>query len=157
MQNYVRVMLLAVAVSTASVGCGNKAAEAQKEADQKAAEAAKAQAVADEKAATEKKEAEATALKANAETKVKLQKDVDAANRKITYLKEKVAKATGAMKKNADAAATEVDTRTATVKADMAKLDGATGTAWDTAKTQVEADTAALNKAVDALEATLKK
>jgi len=71
-------------------------------------------------------------------------------------LKEKVAKATGTKRKNADAAAAEVDTRVATVKTDLANLTSAAGTAWDTTKTQVEADQAALNKATDNLETTVK-
>src|SRR4051812_25079885 len=111
-----RTIIRALLLATAMIGCGNKAAEAQKKADQLAAEAASAQKVADEKAAGEKKAADEKATKANAEAKTRLQKDADAADRKITYLKEKVAKATGPAKKNADAAAGEVDTRQATLK-----------------------------------------
>jgi hypothetical protein len=151
-----RAGLLALAVAAGTVGCGNKAEEAKMEADKKAAEAAKSAKEADDKAASAKKEADDKAAKANTEAKAKLQKDVDAADRKATYLKEKAAKATGATKKNADAAVTELDTRRAAAKASIAKLDTATGAGWDAAKTAAESDIAALNKAVESLETTLK-
>lgn len=151
-----RALLLATAIAAGTVGCGNKAEEAKKEADQKAAEAAKTAKEAEDKASAAKVEAEAKVAKANAEIKTKLQKDIDAAERKATYLKEKAAKVTGAAKKNADAAVAELDTRHATAKASLAKLDTATGAAWDTAKVGVESDIAALNKAVESLETTLK-
>ena len=153
----VRASLLAVALTVGVAACGNKAEEAKKEADQKAAEAAKSAKEADDKAAAAKKEADDKAAKANAEIKAKLQKDLDAADRKAVYLKEKAAKITGATKKNADAAVTELDTRHAAAKASIAKLDTATGAAWETQKVAVESDIAALNKAVDSLETTLKK
>jgi colicin import membrane protein len=154
MRIHVRASLLAVALTVGVAACGNKAEEAKKEADQKAAEAAKE---ADDKAAAAKKEADDKAAKANAEIKAKLQKDLDAAERKAVYLKEKAAKVTGATKKNADAAVTELDTRSAAAKASVAKLDTSTGAAWETQKVAVESDIAALNKAVDSLETTLKK
>ncbi len=150
------LLVLAIAVCTVGVGCANKAEEAKKEADQKAAEAAKTAKEADDKAAAAKKEAEDKAAKANVEVKTKLQKDIDAAGRKATYLKEKAAKVTGAAKKNADAAVAELDTRDAAAKASLAKLDASSTTTWDTQKVAVESDIAALNKAVDSLETTLK-
>lgn len=152
----VRALLVGLALTTAVAACGNKEEEARKEAEAKAAEAAKAAKEAQEKAAKEEAEAQAKIAKANGEIKAKLQKDIDAAGRKATYLKEKAAKATGAAKKNADAAVAELDARDATAKSDLAKLDAATGDAFNTAKNTVEADIAALNKAVDSLETTLK-
>ena len=181
MRNHTRTLVLALflaVVGTSTVACKGKDEKAQKEADKarktaddkgaeadkagkvaedKAAEAAKANKEADDKAAVAKKEAAETLAKAHSDARAALQKDVDAADRKTLALKEKVAKATGAMKKNADAATTELDTRREAVKTGMVKLETAVGVDWDTAKTQVAADTAALNKAIDALEATLKK
>ena len=151
-----RANLLAIAIAIGVAACGNKAEEAKKEADQKAAEAAKSAKEADDKAAAAKKDADDKTAKANSVVKAKLQKDLDAADRKAVYLKEKAAKLTGAPKKNADAAVTELDTRHAAAKASVAKLDTATGAAWDTQKVAVESDIAALNKAVESLETTLK-
>lgn len=159
------VLLLSMGFATTTVvGCKksdtkaqDEAVKARKEADDKAAEAAKAKKEADEKTAVAQKEAADKAIAANAEVRMALQKDIDAADRKLTYLKEKAAKATGAMKKNADAAAAEVDKRREAVKTNMASLEAATGDAWTTAKGQVEADIAALNKSVETLETSLKK
>ncbi len=86
----------------------------------------------------------------------KLQSDFDDADRKFIALKEQVATATGAKKKNADAAVAEVTKREATVMAGIAKLRDATGAQWDATKTQVDADALALDKAIVALETSLK-
>lgn len=86
----------------------------------------------------------------------KLQQDFDVSDRRINPLKEKIAKATGAKRVNADTAATEVKKREKTVMASIAKLRDATGAEWGTTKTQVETGTAALNVAIDALEAALQ-
>ena len=152
-----------VAGALAASGCGNKeekareeAAKAQKEADDKSVEAAKAQREADDKAVAAKREADAAMTKTHDDARDKLRKDYDASDRKLASLREKVAKATGVKRKNANAALTEVETRVATVKGEMAGLSANAGTAWDTAKTQIEADQAALDKAIDNLETTLK-
>lgn len=151
-----RALCLALSLATATAACGNKEEEAKKAADQKADEAAKAAKEADDKAAAAKRDADAQAVKAHAEAKASLQKDIDAADRKATYLRNKSAKLTGAAKKNTDAAVAELDAREAATKADLAKLDTATGTAWDSAKLAVDSDITALNKSVDTLETTLK-
>lgn len=144
-------------------GCDSKkdkandeAAKAQKNADDKAAEATKAQREADDKAAAAKATADNEVVKTHNDARDKLQKVYDDSDRKVAALREKVSRATGTRRKNADAAAAEVATRQATVKADLSNLTGATGTAWDTTKTQVEADQAALDKATDNLETALK-
>ncbi len=159
-----RGLLVGLIVGLVSItGCSNKekkandqAVKAQKQADDKQAEATKAQADADAKAAAAKATADTEMAKAHDDARDKMQKNYDASDRKLASLREKVAKATGTKRKNADAALAEVDKRAATVKTDMANLVTAAGTAWDTTKTQVEADQAALDKASDNLETTLK-
>lgn len=155
----ISVWALGLSIAMASLTACNdhKAEEAKKEADQKAAEAAKSAKEAEDKAAEAKREADVQATKAHAEAKTALQKDIDAAGRKATYLREKGAKLTGAAKANGDAAITEMTNRETAAKTSLAKLDTATGAAWDSAKLAVESDIAALNKAVDAAETTIKK
>jgi membrane protein involved in colicin uptake len=167
MKHWRRIMLalaLGVAVTGATSCKKDDAAKAKAEADKKLEEAkmeadkkaAEAKAEADKAAA----EAKATADKAAAErteAKAKLQADYEAAERKATALKEKAAKATGAKKKNADAAVAELDKRWETLKADMAALDPTKGDTWDAGKKKIEDGTAEVNKAIDSLEAALKK
>ena len=93
----IRTGLLALALVVGTAACGNKAEEAKKEAEAKAAEAAKTAKEAEDKAAAAKKDADEKVAKANAEAKAKLQKDFDAAGRKATYLKEKAAKSSSDM------------------------------------------------------------
>jgi cytochrome P450 len=156
-----RTLLLAVLITFA--GCSNKqekatkeADKAQKEATDKSQEAAKAQAEADAKAATAQKEAEATAMKSITDARDGVQKDFDDLDRKAAALHEKVAKATGAKRKNADAAAAEVATRMTAAKASLAKFTGATAATLEAVKTEASSDVAALSKAVDNLEKTVK-
>jgi hypothetical protein len=88
------VGLLVLGLGAGSIGCKNKkeeAAKAQKEADEKKAEAEKAQKEADAKKAeaeaaevARKKEAE---NKARADARTPIKDGMDAAERKITYLK----------------------------------------------------------------------
>ncbi len=85
-----------------------------------------------------------------------LQKGYDDADRKLTYLKEKVAKAKGAAKKNADAALVEVEKRATAAKESIAKITGAAADNLATLKTGAESDVAAFIESVDALETTLK-
>lgn len=167
MWNHIRLIVLAIFIGTYAttiVACKKNEDKAQaegttarKEVDEKAAEAVKAAKEAEDRAAAAQKEADDKAMKASAEARATYQKGIDDAERKITYLKEKAGKAKGAMKKNADAAATEVDKRHEMAKASVSKLETATGAAWATAKTQVETDIEALNKSIDGFEATLKK
>ena len=166
MWSHTRWIIFAIFLSmsaTAMVACKKDvdkaqedAVKARKEADDRAAEAAKAAREASDKAVAAQKEVSDQAMKASAEARALYQKGIDDAERKLTYLKNKAAKAKGTMKKNAEAAAAEVDKRHQAAKASLAKLETATGTAWDTAKSQAETDIAALNKSVDVFEATLK-
>ena len=107
-------------------------------------------------AANAKEAADSDAAKTHKIAHDKLQSAFDASDRKFNALQEDAAKATGAKKKKADAAAAEVTKREAAAMASIAKLRDATGAAWETTKTQVEADTVALDKAIVALEATLQ-
>lgn len=147
---------LAIALTSATIACDNGKAEA----DKKAAEAMKASKEADDKAAAAKKTAEEEAAKAKAghtEFRAKLQKDVDAHERKATYLKEKASKLTGDAKKNADAAVTELDKRREAAKASLAKLGDDSATTWDAFKKTAEDDVAALGKSIESLETVIEK
>lgn len=153
------VTLLALALGASVAACGNKAEEAQKEAQKKEAEAKAAQSGKDALAAAETAAAKKLAddmEKAHADVRAKLQKDADAADRKATYWKEKAAKTTGTVKKNADAAVMEVDKRQAAATDGIKNLATQTGAGWDTAKSQVESDVAAFAKSVEALETAVK-
>lgn len=153
-----RAALIAVCLTAGTAACDNGKAEA----DKKAAEAAKEAQEAAAKASLKKSEADEAAAKAkiaHIEVKSKLQKDLDAHDRKATYLKDKAAKLTGDVKKNADAAVAELETRRTTAKTSLAKLsEDSVDSAWDSAKKAAEDDIAAVGKAVDSLEtAALKK
>src|SRR5687768_16437205 len=104
MRSTMRTLLWAVGLSIATIACGKKGAERQREPAQKAREGVKGEKEDDEKAAGAKKETGASAAKVSTETKTTLQKDVDGSDRKTTYPKKKLAKARGATKKNAEAA-----------------------------------------------------
>jgi hypothetical protein len=156
-----RTALLAIMLTFAA--CGNKqdkaneeATKAQTKADDKAIEAAKAQKEADDKAVTAKQTADAADAKALADARDRVHKDFDAADRKLASFKEKVVKATGTQRKNADAAAAEADTREAAARTSLAKLDAVAATDLTAAKTQADADIAALDKSIDSVESTLK-
>lgn len=140
--------------SLSSLGCGNKAKE---EEAKKAAEAqAQAAKDAEEKATAATKKAEEGALDAkHAADAKKVQSQFDASDRKSAYLKEKAAKATGAAKKNAEAAVAELDKRRSTANESIKGLQGATGAAWDTAKAKADEDVASFGKAVESLEQTV--
>lgn len=160
MPHPMRVMpLIALIASCGLLGCektDQKSAEqAQLDAQEKARDA---QREANVKIAEAKLEAEKAAVKAadaRAEVKTTLQKDVDAVDRKITYLKERGAAAKGNAQKNVAAAQSEVDTRRATVSSTFRKLETESGAAWDTARGEAESAVAALKSAVDSLENTL--
>jgi hypothetical protein len=123
-----------------------------READRKAAAARDA----DRKAGEAARAAETALLKQHGETRDQLQGSLDAITRKSDDLRDRIAGTKGAARKNAEAAATEVQTRTATVEAGLQRLSTASGEAWTRAKTEVEADLAGLSKAVDNLERTLE-
>jgi hypothetical protein len=141
----------------ALAGCNKSdqqaAAEAEREARQKAE---KAQLEANEKISEARREAEKAAndaARARSEARAELQKDVDAIDRKISYLKERVV--TVAAKKNADVAQQEAESRRSTLRDDFRKLETETGAAWDQAKANVERDIDSLKKAVDSWESTV--
>ncbi len=112
--------------------------------------------VAKVEAATAKENADDNTLKANAVAHAKLQTDFDESDRRFTTLKEKAATATGATKKKADAAIADITKREATIMAGIAKLRNATVAQWNALKPTHDANTAAFNKAIDALEVTLR-
>jgi len=132
-----------------------KAVEEQRQATEKAQEA---QLEANEKISEARREGEKAANEAareRSETRVRLQKDVDAVDRKISHLKELGVKATGAAKKNADVAEAEAETRRTKLQADLRKLETETGAAWDSAKDEVERNIAAVSASVNSWESTL--
>ena len=151
------VLALGIGVLAATVGCDNgkeqaAAAEKTRQADE---QAAKTKREADEKAAATKREAEESARKAATEARATLQKDIDAADRKLAYLKGKSATVTGAAKKNADAAMAETEKRREAVRAGMKKLETDTGAAWDATKAATAQAVTSLNQSVEALETAI--
>jgi hypothetical protein len=143
----------------AAVGC-NKTEQAEAEKAQREAteRAEKAQLEANEKISEARRDGEKAAneaAQARNDARSSLQKDVDAVDRKISYLKERAAEAKGAAKKNADAAAVEAEKRRSTLRQDFNKLGTETGAAWDAAKAEVERDIAALKASVDSWESTI--
>jgi uncharacterized protein YPO0396 len=111
---------------------------------------------AEQKAAAEKQRAEGEAAKvARIQALGNLQKQIDAADRKIEYLKDKVNKAKGATKKNADAAVAELDKRRAAVVESMKKLEDDQLPTWDAVYAEAAPEAAALDQSVNSLEQTL--
>lgn len=141
-------LLAAAACIRGKEEADRRAAEADKKAQEAEITAAKVQADADQ---TAKLRA------AHNDARTKLQKDIDAYERKGTYLKQKAAAVTGAKKKNVDAAMSEYDGRLATAKADLAKLGDDMSPAWDATRKTTEDDVAAVGKSIDAFERTLAK
>lgn len=145
MNNLRRVMLATAILVVASPACKRKTDVESKETTTTGAEM--------------REKAEETAkLKADhAEARHKLEGKLEAQERKATYLKQKAAKAVGKEKLNANAAIAELDARRTTAKTSLARLGDETSPAWDSAKKAAEDDIDGLEKAVDALEKTLKK
>jgi colicin import membrane protein len=150
----------AVAISGISLTGCNKSdqAEAEKAQREAAERAEKAQLEANEKISEARRDGEKAAneaAQARNDVRSRLQKDVDAVDRKIAYLKERAVEAKGAAKKNAEAAAAEAEKRRSTLRQDFNKLGTETGAAWDSAKAEVERDIAAVKAAVDSWESTI--
>jgi hypothetical protein len=140
-------------------GC-NKSSQAEAEQAQRdAAEKAEAARIeAAEKISEARRDAEKAAndaARARGEARGELQKDVDAVDRKISYLKERQVSVKGNAKKNADVAQAEVEKRRTTLRDDFRKLETATGEAWDSAKVAVESDLKALKDTVESWESTV--
>jgi hypothetical protein len=147
--------LLSLALVACDKGDQQAAAEAQREA---AAKAEKAQMEANEKISEARREAEKVANDAareRSEARLELQKDVDAVDRKISYLKERAGAVKGDVKKNADVARAEAETRRTTLQTNFRKLETETGAAWDSAKAEVKQNIADLKAAVDSWENTV--
>jgi colicin import membrane protein len=86
-----------------------------------------------------------------------LKKNLDAIDRKAEDLTGRIDATKGKTRKNAEAAAAEVQSRKATVEADLNSLQSLSGDEWMQKKTEVEQDLAGLSAAVDNLERTLGK
>jgi hypothetical protein len=159
-QARIAFFLSAVALNGMAVAGCNKSqqAEAEKAQREAAERAEKAQLEANEKIIEARRDGEKAAndaAQARNDARTSLQKDVDAVDRKISYLKEHATEAKGAAKKNAEAAAAEAEKRRATLRQDFNKLGTETGAAWDSAKAEVERDITALKAAVDSWESTI--
>jgi chromosome segregation ATPase len=147
--------LLGLSLLACDKGDQQAAAEAQREA---AAKAEKAQMEANEKISEARREAEKVANDAareRSEARMELQKDVDAVDRKISYLKERASAVKGDVKKNADVARAEAETRRTTLQTNFRKLETETGAAWDSAKAEVKQNISELKAAVDSWENTV--
>ena len=154
------LLISAVAISGLAVTGCNKSdqAEAEKAQREAAERAEKAQLEANEKISEARRDGEKAAneaAQARNDVRSSLQKDVDAVDRKISYLKERAVEVKGAAKKNAEAAAAEAEKRRSTLRQAFNKLGTETGAAWDSAKAEVERDIAALKAAVDSWESTI--
>lgn len=95
------------------------------------------------------------AARARGETRGELQKDVDAVDRKISYLKERAVEVKGNAKKNADVAQAEAEKRRSALRDDFRKLQTDTGAEWDSAKAAVERDLKSLRDSLDSWETTV--
>ncbi|MCE9578118.1 MAG: hypothetical protein K8W52_33640 [Deltaproteobacteria bacterium] len=133
----------AVAAKTEAAEKMDEAAVAARDAEAKAAAAAKAE---QEKVAT-----------MVADVRAELGKGLDAADQKWDTVKDKLSKATGKVKQDADAAAAEVAKRRAAAADSLAAARAATGDAFEAAKLKAQADQAALSEAIDSLESSLDK
>jgi len=158
MRTRLAVFTFVVPVLMASAACDNKekeqaaAAEKTRELDEKASRERRE---ADEKAEAAKRDVADSARQSAAEARAALQKDLDAADRKFAYLKTKAATATGAAKKNVEAAMNEADQRRGKVGTELKKLESESGAAWDAAKVTATQSISALNQAIDSLETTV--
>lgn len=139
--------------------CNKPSQEDAEKAQRDAAEKAeKARIDAAEKISEARRDAEKAAndaAKARGDARAELQKDVDAVDRKISYLKERAVDVKGNAKKNADVAQAEAEKRRMTLRDDFRKLETETGAAWDSAKTTVESDIKSLKDSVDSWESTV--
>ena len=149
----------AAIVGALLVGCDKGDQASAERAQRDAAEKAeKAQLEANEKISAARREAEKAAndaAQARSEARGTLQKDVDAVDRKISYLKERAASGKGSAKKNSDAAQAEAEKRRGALRDDFSKLSTETGAAWDAMKEAVERDLTALKASVDSWESTI--
>ncbi len=152
-----KILFLSGALAAAGACRDNRdeAREAQETANKKAVEANEAQREADEKAARAAREENDRLLGEHRDAEDKLRKDIEAADRKIADLRRKLNDVKGDKRKNAEAAANEVELRHAKVDQNLQKLRGAAANAWDATKLELESDIAALNQAIDNFEDTL--
>jgi len=156
MKTISRTLFLIGALAAAGA-CKNKteqAQQAQETANKKAVEATEAQREADEKAVKAKQDIESKLVADHRGAEDKLRKDLESSDRKLADLRRKLNDATGEKRKNADAAANEVELRHAKVDQNLKKLSTSTAAGWDATKLEIEADIAALNQAIDNLEDT---
>jgi uncharacterized protein YPO0396 len=142
--------VLSFAAACGLIACNKEPKRDAEETAQAEKAAAEARA-AEQKAAAEKEAGKVARAKALGD----LQKQIDAADRKIEYLKDKLSKAKGATKKKADAAAAELDKRHAPVAESTKKLEDDQYSAWDATYAQAVTELAALNESVNSLEQTL--
>lgn len=157
MKTISRTLFLIGALAAAGA-CKNKTEEAQKAqetANKKTVEANEAQREADEKAAVAAREKQDKLVVDHRDAEDKLRKDLESSDRKIADLRRKLNDAKGDARKNADAAANEVELRHQKVDQNLTKLRGAAANAWDATKLELEADIAALNEAIENFEKTL--
>jgi hypothetical protein len=132
-----------------------EAVSARETAAKKETEAREARREAEAKEEESERETEKQFAKDRADLRERLRKDVDAAERKIAHLREKMTDLKGAARKNAEAASHEVDLRKARVEAAFDRVDNAVASQYEAAKIQLESDLAALNKAVDGFDNTI--
>ena len=130
-----------------------KATEAQREADQKIAEARKesttkttsAQVEADKKIA----EAQANFAKTREDYRHSTENDLTDLNKKIDVMEADAKKATGKAKADAEATLRDIRVRRDAYKTDRATLDSASATTWDNTKARLDKEWDALKASVN--------
>jgi hypothetical protein len=166
-----RSTLIALILSTMTLGCGSEAAKPVETAkpataaeptgagghaaDDKATDDLQAHRADQANAADRQATTDADAVKAHAAVQQQLQARFDAADRRFNESKEKAGKLKGANRKSVGAAVATVKTNEATTMASIAKLRDASLAQWDSAKARVDADSDALDSSIDALEKTI--
>ena len=153
------ILLVTATLACSAMACDNnaareqqKATEAQREANEKAAEAkntastkiTNAQVEADKKIA----EANANFQKIREDYRHKAQRDFDEVNADITKLEAKAKAATGKAKTDLDAALPDIRSRRDAFKNDLGTLETANASTWDGMKTRVDNQWTALKDAV---------
>jgi len=130
-------------------------AELDEEARREKAETQRKDSTADRRASDAKVQDNLAQERAQGEDMLK--KNLDAIDQKAAALTGRVADTKGKTRKNAEAAAAEVESRKATAEANLNSLSSLSGEEWTQKKAEVEQDLAGLTTAVDNLERTLGK
>ena len=149
-----RRLLLLVFIGVTASGCNDKKDPPVPQPTGTSAPdpAASAQAALDQaNAAASAQAAKATSAEHEA-ARADIQKNLDAADRKLAYLKERAAKLTGSKKADVLRAQSDTESKRATLASDVAQLTTSTGASWDTARAAATGDMTAFTQSMDRFE-----